>query len=445
MSFKVDQQTLTDLQLFGTDSSVLDIFLKAKTKIGGVVIRQMMETPSSDLDELQTRKLSIEYFQKEKTGFDITERLSDDILYYLGMGYPIIENNYFNILIISIKYFFSPTSELFNIHNGISSVATILHRLKSDLSNRSEIGCPVLLRENLRKAKIFLDSPRVINLLSISKKRNLKIRHTLKYDVLLRSKLKNEMNFIFNLIHEIDALETIGRVAQERNFCFPSYQEEETTARGEIEMISLFHPLLSSPVKYNLEIKPHEILSIITGPNMAGKSTFLKAVGIAVYLGHVGFPVPASKIKIPIFKGLTTTINISDDINRGYSHFYSEIARIKEVIQDIKEHRTMFVIFDELFRGTNVKDAFDGSLALAKEFSRLKNNKIFISTHIVEIVDDLIRSNVNVVFKYFNAEINGKEITYDFTLKDGFSNQRLGLVILEREKIIETIREIILK
>ena len=97
---------------------------------------------------------------------------------------------------------------------------------------------------------------------------------------------------------------------------------------------------------------------------MAGKSTFLKALGVAIYISHLGFPVPAEKMSTTIYNGIITTINLSDNMNRGYSHFYSEVRRVKEVANKLKEKNRLLVIFDELFRGTNVKDAFDASLLI---------------------------------------------------------------------------------
>ena len=105
---------------------------------------------------------------------------------------------------------------------------------------------------------------------------------------------------------------------------------------------------------------------------MAGKSTFLKSVSLTVYLAHIGFPVPAKSCEISIFNGLFTTINLSDDIQQGYSHYYSEVKRIKDMALNLNSHKKLFIIFDELFRGTNVKDAYEASLLITKVFFEIK-------------------------------------------------------------------------
>ena len=85
---------------------------------------------------------------------------------------------------------------------------------------------------------------------------------------------------------------------------------------------------------------------------MAGKSTYMKAFGVAVYLAHCGFPVPASRMELSPFRGLFTTINLSDNLSLGYSHYYNEVARVKYVVEQVRDLEDVVVVFDELFRGT---------------------------------------------------------------------------------------------
>lgn len=169
---------------------------------------------------------------------------------------------------------------------------------------------------------------------------------------------------------------------------------------------------------------------------MAGKSTFLKSIGLAIYLAHLGFPVPATKMTTSIYHGIVTTINLSDDMNRGYSHFYSEVNRIKETATKLKEKKRLFVIFDELFRGTNVKDAFDASLLIIKSFAKISDSTFFISTHITEVAEKVDQLS-NIQFKYFDSKLVDNIPTYEYKLESGISYERLGMYILKNAKIIE--------
>ena len=157
-------------------------------------------------------------------------------------------------------------------------------------------------------------------------------------------------------------------------------------------------------------------------------------------MAHAGFPVPAEKMDISVLTGLYTTINIADSLNSGYSHFYSEVLRVKYVANELKENRAL-VIFDELFRGTNVKDAYDGTLAVVEALTEVKNSFFAVSTHIVEAAYKL-NDTSNIQFAYLEIIKRDNIPEYTYKLKEGISENRLGMYILQQEKLIETIKEI---
>ncbi len=83
---------------------------------------------------------------------------------------------------------------------------------------------------------------------------------------------------------------------------------------------------------------------------MAGKSTFMKTLGVTIFLAHMGFPVPAKQMSFSVQQGLFTTINLADNLNMGYSHFYAEVLRLKKVAEQAGRTQKLVIIFDELFR-----------------------------------------------------------------------------------------------
>jgi DNA mismatch repair ATPase MutS len=135
---------------------------------------------------------------------------------------------------------------------------------------------------------------------------------------------------------------------------------------------------------------------------------------------------------------LFSTINIADNLNKGYSHFYNEVLRVKNIAEEINRTGKVVVIFDELFRGTNVKDAFDASLAIISAFAKVKNSIFLISTHIFEIAYPL-REFENIHFEYFYSSIDEKLPVYSYRLLDGVTEERLGMLIIENERIVEII------
>lgn len=145
-------------------------------------------------------------------------------------------------------------------------------------------------------------------------------------------------------------------------------------------------------------------------------------------------------MKTTIFNDLMTTINLPDNINQGYSHFYSEVKRVKETALKIRKHRKMIVIFDELFRGTNVKDASDASLMITSALSKIRSSLFIVSTHIVEIAEEL-RKHPNIFFNYFEFQLQNGSPVYSYKLKEGISKERAGLLIVKNERIVELLEE----
>ena len=163
-----------------------------------------------------------------------------------------------------------------------------------------------------------------------------------------------------------------------------------------------------------------------------------------IYLAHLGFPLPAKKMKTTVFDGFFSTINLTDNLNLGYSHFYSEVHRVKEIIEKINKERNLFVIFDELFRGTNVKDAYDASLMIISSLAKIRHNIFFISTHLLEVAESL-ETKDSIMFKCFESELVNQSPVYDFKLKEGVSKERIGMTIIKREGILGILEQIIEK
>lgn len=201
----------------------------------------------------------------------------------------------------------------------------------------------------------------------------------------------------------------------------------------------LFHPFLNHPIGNDVDFNIERNICFITGTNMAGKSTLLKAMGVAVYLSQLGFPVPAGYMKTSLFNGLITTINLSDDIDQGHSHFYREVLRVKQVAQKVNQSKHVFVIFDELFRGTNVKDAYDASLAIISAFTDVRSCFFVVSTHIVEVAHQLVK-NESINFRYMETTFADGHPFNSYQLKEGITEERLGMWIVNNERILEIIK-----
>lgn len=169
---------------------------------------------------------------------------------------------------------------------------------------------------------------------------------------------------------------------------------------------------------------------------MAGKSTFIKSVGTAVFMAHIGMGVPAAIMRLSMFDGLLSNINVVDNIVKGESYFYNEVQRIKATVQKIGDGRNWLILIDELFKGTNVQDAMKCSTTVIEGLLKMKQSLFILSTHLYEIGEPL-RRYPNIIFNYFETAVEDDQLVFSYQLKEGISNDRLGYLILKREGVVD--------
>lgn len=204
-----------------------------------------------------------------------------------------------------------------------------------------------------------------------------------------------------------------------------------TFSKTEFTLIDFYHPMLLNPVTNSFTTRNNVIL--ITGPNMSGKSTFLKAVGLCVYLGHIGLGVPAKKADITFTDTISISINLNDDILSGFSHFMTEVINLKKVITEASENKYCFAVFDELFRGTNNEDAVEISATTIKGLTKFKNSIFFISTHLQELKEIAEVKEKKIATFYIDCELKDKNPIFTYVLKEGWSNLKVGRILFEKE------------
>jgi DNA mismatch repair protein MutS len=134
-----------------------------------------------------------------------------------------------------------------------------------------------------------------------------------------------------------------------------------------------------------------------------------------------------------IFNGVITTINLPDNTPNGLSHYYSEVMRVKKIASLLTERDKVFVILDELFKGTNAKDAFDASLLTINGFAEIKNSVFIISSHITELTDGPMAKNISL--KYLEHRMINAKPEFTYQLKDGVAKNGIGMYFIANENI----------
>ena len=174
---------------------------------------------------------------------------------------------------------------------------------------------------------------------------------------------------------------------------------------------------------------------------MGGKSTYIKAVGLSVYLAHIGMGVPAKSMHLSLFDGLLSNIQVEDNIFKGQSYFYNEVQRIKKTLEKISDGKNWLILIDELFKGTNIQDAMKCSTAVIEGLIKMKHSLFVLSTHLYEIGDALKQYN-NIQFRYFETNMLDDKIEFSYQIKEGISNDRIGYLILKREGVTKMLSEL---
>ena len=435
MKFVIDDQTIHDLELFlekGRKQSIFSLFNYTSTQGGELYLTELLENPLTDRYILEDRISVLKYLMKYPDFIELDREQLKFIEIYMDIEATDRRFSVSGCLMKELKYVLNPDNELSICHRAVRMLGKLIFELNRWATESVTDNAPLAMLKYRDSVRNLIQKSDLRYVLEVGK---LNMLVSGKLDFCFRSKEKGKLRDLLDVVYCLDALKTVASMAAEYKFVYPEFSD--TGSRIKID--GLFHPFLTEAVPNDFEVSSHKNVCFLTGPNMAGKSTYMKSVGIAVYLAHIGFPVPAGRMELSIFKGLSMTINLSDNISLGYSHYYSEVMRVKQVGEQIAALRDMVVIFDELFRGTNVKDAYDASLAVISAFAGLNRSMFVISTHILEVASHL-EYREKIDFRFFEIENNDGRFYYTYRLKPGVSAERIGMYILNRERVVETIK-----
>lgn len=235
----------------------------------------------------------------------------------------------------------------------------------------------------------------------------------------------------FEVVTFFDAYNSLGNYAyNHQEFTYP----EITDVGDTIVAKDLGHPLLQSTkrVDSDLELKKEQFF-IVTGANMAGKSTFLRTVALHIVMANVGLPVCAKQSKYKPIK-LITSMRTTDSLTDDSSYFFSELTRLKFVVDTIEKDNNYFIILDEILKGTNSTDKAIGSRKFVEKLVKLNATGI-IATHDLSLTE--IESQLEPVKNYFfDAQIVNDELYFDYKLKQGICQNMNASFLLRKMEIV---------
>ena len=433
MEFKIDEQTLNDLELFNQaldGKSIFSCFNTACSDGGKACMRKMLKSPLTDVNKIRKRAEAIRYLGQLPFFLDIRREELSFIEVYLQQE-DVPQRSMYRLTSRAVKGWLKPDNDCYLRQRAVPYLGRLIRELGTFMDELSAGKVPEMIRDMQQRVKETLAREGMQYLMS-QKKDSFWTRESL--DLYFRGRELDGVRVILDTLYMLDSLRSLGTMAKDEGLTFPIFTESGRRVRIE----GLYHLFLKNPVKNDVLLDERQHLCFLTGPNMAGKSTCMKAFGVAVYLAHCGFPVPADRMELSVFKGLFTTINLSDNLSLGYSHYYNEVARVKYIVEQVRDLQNVVVVFDELFRGTNVKDAYDASCAVIGGLARLKYGVFMISTHIVEVAE-FLKPFPSVCFRFFEIDMTTGEPRYTYCLREGVSDERIGMYILKKAGVVDLI------
>lgn len=236
-------------------------------------------------------------------------------------------------------------------------------------------------------------------------------------------------------IDELGLFESLSSIATFQ-FNHPEFAIPKLTEEITIQGVDVGHPLITDQkrVHNDFAFGPKKNLFIITGSNMAGKSTFLRTLGVNCILAQIGSPVCAKNFSLKPMP-IHSSIRMSDSLQEETSYFFAELKKLQQILSDLDKGIPSLVLLDEVLKGTNSEDKIYGANELIKKLVK-KDALIFLATHILSL-GDLEKQYPEAVENYcFESTINEDELHFDYKLKTGVAQQKNATFLMKKMGII---------
>jgi len=435
---EVDITTQLDLNILGKGDShsLLDKLNYAQTTNGEIRLKQILLEPHHSIECIIGTQHTLHCILKnlhqwpvhisngtvlmiEKYYDSNIDSIPENATTYQSHIYKLLHGPDFSLIRYSVSHFF-------DLLKG-------LHVIFEIFRNVNDAGPLQQLMEEMQQ---LLNKKEVSIIIQKQSSKDFSNKEILRSGYFFLYRFKHEIKRLLQIHAQIDAWYGMATAMVKHQLIFP---EINNSATPYLHAKGLFHVLLEQPVPYDVELVKEKNFMFLTGANMAGKSTFIKSVGTAVYLAHLGMGVPAKKMELSLFDGILSNINIMDNLSKGESYFYNEVQRIKSTITKINDGRKWLILIDEMFKGTNVEDAMKCSSIVIEGLIKITDSIFILSTHLYEI-GEALKVHSNISFNYFETQMLNEQFSFSYQLKTGISNDRLGYLILKKEGVVDLLQ-----
>ncbi len=233
----------------------------------------------------------------------------------------------------------------------------------------------------------------------------------------------------FDTLGNFEALNSLSTLCfNHPGWCFPVIHSKHFFIEGK----QIGHPLIpkNKRVVNDISIDKKGELMLVTGSNMAGKSTYLRSIGVNIVLTMAGAPVCANHFVLSPVQ-LISSMRIADNLEESTSTFYAELKKLKTIIDRVNNNEKVFILLDEILRGTNSLDRHIGSIALIKQL--IKHNAAgIIATHDVELAKMQETYAADILNYHFDVQVNHEELHFDYLLKPGICTSMNASILMKK-------------
>ena len=426
----IDAKTSRELELFSgsdRDPSVFDVLDYTRTKGGRRALHNRIEHPLADAQAIRHVQSGIRFLLEHDIAFPIDQELIRKIERYLDSSWVIGLKRRGVLRVLESRWVAWRYRDFMSyVDEGVAAVMTLLYRVQDLLGQLDGLDPPGAVGDLTQQLAELISrvAPE-----SIRTERDPWV--ILDTDRALRDRNRAAVLNVIELSYELDALCSMAVAGRTRSLAFPEIVDSKEFL---LEGDGVFHLFLENPVVNPVRLDAGKSLMFLTGPNMAGKTTYMKAVAVAVVLAHLGMGVPASRFRIAPVQALFTSLTPEDNLRSGLSYFMAEVRRVREIVEGVLQWERSLVLVDEVFKGTNVKDALEASRLVIRGFSQNRTSGFIVSSHLVELAEEL-KDRESIQFSYFDGAIKDGQADYRYTVRSGVSDQRFGLHLLDQEGV----------
>ena len=220
------------------------------------------------------------------------------------------------------------------------------------------------------------------------------------------------------------------------HYNYPQYAFAEVNEQSVLESREVGHLLIPDTIRVanNFDLGKPAKIYLITGANMAGKSTFLRSLGVNFVLGSIGSPVCATQWRVPLM-ALRSGMRTTDSLQDHQSYFFAELNRLQSIMEELRSGTPMFILLDEILKGTNSTDKQLGSRELLKQLKDM-NTLVALATHDIALGDLAQQYPTQIANACFEGKIENEQLTFDYTLHPGVAQKANATFLMRKMGII---------